>query len=64
MWQMVLGLFLLVGTLTRDNFGFVGGSGGQVIGYNFASAAMIIVGCWLIYYGYKKTKAKNSQKSN
>lgn len=59
---MVLGLLLLVGTLTRPNFGFVGGSGGQIIGYNLASIAMVVIGCGLLYAGYKDGKKQKSKK--
>jgi hypothetical protein len=59
MWKMVLGLLLLLGTLTRDSFGFIPFSGAESIGFNFASIIMIIGGLYLLYSGYKGVKRIN-----
>lgn len=59
MWKAVIGILLLIGTLTRDNFGFAGGSGAEVIGYNLGAILMIVAGIWLTYSGLR-----NKQKIN
>lgn len=52
----IIALFLIIGTLVSDNFGFATITGGESIGFNAWAIIVYLGGGWLIYRAVKKKR--------